>query len=542
VTEFDELARPLIAQSWQRVAMSGLFPGASVDDAAIEEIDRRSRLMVAATPVLDEMAGELEGTGFAVILADRNARIVDLRYGVRHLQPKLEKVGTVEGRRFLEETTGTNSIATAFELRRGLAVRGDEHYIEALKKFSCYGQPVANPVTRRIEGVLDITCLSEDDSPLLAPFVIRSANQIGERLLEESRQSEQRIFNSFQDAALRARTRPVIAIGDDILLANTAAVQILEPADHALLRALAVEAPMDREITRDVQLSTGRLLAASVLRVPASGAALFIFESDPTARSTPLSPVPMAPIGAMLITGEPGTGRTAAARAAAEDSSIWFDASQVADVGGRAWSEQVRSRLAEPGCVILEAVDLLPAPLARRTAEDLRSARARVIVTSVPIGELPPEHAVLVSHCTERIELAPLRHRRPEIPRLVNEMLADLGAATQVRFTPAALEALAGQQWAGNLRELHTAVRAAVDVRSVGDITVGDLPEQWRGRVTRQLTSLEQAERDAIVKTLKDVGGNKKAAAHQLGISRTTLYRAIRTYGIVTMPPRQSDV
>ncbi|WP_063720704.1 sigma-54-dependent Fis family transcriptional regulator [Rhodococcus sp. JVH1] len=522
--------------------MSGLFPGASVDDAAIEEIDRRSRLMVAATPVLDEMAGELEGTGFAVILADRNARIVDLRYGERHLQPKLEKVGTVEGRRFLEETTGTNSIATAFELRRGLAVRGDEHYIEALKKFSCYGQPVANPVTRRIEGVLDITCLSEDDSPLLAPFVIRSANQIGERLLEESRQSEQRIFNSFQDAALRARTRPVIAIGDDILLANTAAVQILEPADHALLRALAVEAPMDREITRDVQLSTGRLLAASVLRVPASGAALFIFESGPTARSTPLSPVPMAPIGAMLITGEPGTGRTAAARAAAEDSSIWFDASQVADVGGRAWSEQVRSRLAEPGCVILEAVDLLPAPLARRTAEDLRSARARVIVTSVPIGELPPEHAVLVSHCTERIELAPLRHRRPEIPRLVNEMLADLGAATQVRFTPAALEALAGQQWAGNLRELHTAVRAAVDVRSVGDITVGDLPEQWRGRVTRQLTSLEQAERDAIVKTLKDVGGNKKAAAHQLGISRTTLYRAIRTYGIVTMPPRQSDV
>jgi transcriptional regulator of acetoin/glycerol metabolism len=216
VTEFDELARPLIAQSWQRVAMSGLFPGASVDDAAIEEIDRRSRLMVAATPVLDEMAGELEGTGFAVILADRNARIVDLRYGERHLQPKLEKVGTVEGRRFLEETTGTNSIATAFELRRGLAVRGDEHYIEALKKFSCYGQPVANPVTRRIEGVLDITCLSEDDSPLLAPFVIRSANQIGERLLEESRQSEQRIFNSFQDAALRARSRPRLAIWVDI--------------------------------------------------------------------------------------------------------------------------------------------------------------------------------------------------------------------------------------------------------------------------------------------------------------------------------------
>ena len=417
-------------------------------------------------------------------------------------------------------------------------MRGEEHYIEALKKLSCYGQPIANPVTRRIEGVLDITCLSEDDSPLLAPFVIRAARQIGERLLEESRQAEQRIFRSFQDATVRARTRPVIAIGDDILLANTAAVQILEPADHALLRALAVEAPIDREITHEVQLSAGRLLAASVLRIPGSGAALFTFGVGPSARSSTLPSGVVAPIGSVLITGEPGTGRTTAARVAADEASAWFDATQVDDLGSRDWVERLRHRLAEPGCVVLEAVDLLPSSLVRRIAEDLRSARARVIVTSAPVGELFPEHAALVSQCTERIELAPLRQRRAEIPALAKKMLGDLGATSQVRFTPAALEALAGQQWAGNLRELHTAVKTAGETRSAGDITVGDLPEQWRGRMVRQLTPLEQAERDAIVKTLKDAGGNKKAASHQLGISRTTLYRAIRTYGIVTTPTR----
>ncbi|MFC9356704.1 sigma-54-dependent Fis family transcriptional regulator [Rhodococcus sp. NPDC057014] len=536
MTELDNSSRPLIAQSWQRVAMSGLYPGASVDDAAIEEVDRRSRLMVAAAPVLDEMAGELDGAGFAVILADRNARLVDLRYGERHLQPKLERVGTVEGRRFLEETTGTNSIATAFELRRGLAVRGEEHYIEALKKFSCYGQPVVNPVTRRIEGVLDITCLSEDDSPLLAPFVIRSARQIGERLLEESRQAEQRIFRSFQDATARARTRAVIAIGDDILLANTAAVQILEPADHALLRALAVEAPLDRESTRDIRLSTGQCLSASVLRIPGSGAALFSFHEELTRRSMVLPPGPAAATGSVLVTGEAGTGRTTAARAAAGEPSTWFDAAEVVEMGERTWAEQVRRKLAEPGCVVIEAVDLLPAALARRTADVLRTARARAILTSAPVENLRPEHATLVAHCTERIELAALRHRRPDIPALVNRMLDDLGAASQVRFTPAALEALAGQQWPGNLRELHTAVKTASDTRSAGDITVGDLPEQWRGRMTRQLTALEQAERDTIVKALKDSGGNKKAAAQQLEISRTTLYRAIRTFGIAVTP------
>ncbi|TCN55975.1 regulatory Fis family protein [Rhodococcus sp. SMB37] len=536
MSEPDNSYRPLITQSWQRVAMSGLFPDASVDDAVIEEVDRRSRLMLAATPVLDEMAEELDGNGFAVILADRNARLVDLRYGERQLQPKLEEVGTVEGRRFLEETTGTNSIATAFELRRGIAVRGEEHYIEALKKFSCYGQPVVNPATRRIEGVLDITCLSEDDSPLLAPFVIRAARQVGERLLEESRQAELRVFRSFQDATVRARTRPVIAIGDDILLANTAAVQILQPADHALLRALAVDAPIDRETTQDVQLSAGPLLTASVLRVPGSGAALFTFGEVQT-RSATMIQGPVVPTGSLLITGEPGTGRTTVARAAAHDDATWFDAAHVTEQGVRTWAEKLRACLAVRGCVVLEAVDHLPPSLAREVAEDLRSARARVIVTSAPVDQLLPEHAGVVSECTERIELAPLRYRRPEVPGLVNKMLEELGAAPHVRFTPAALEALAGQQWAGNLRELRTAVKAVCDIRSAGDVTVADIPERWRGRLTRQLTPLEQAERDTIVKALKDSGGNKKAAACALGISRTTLYRAIRSFGIADIPP-----
>ncbi|QYB00927.1 hypothetical protein I1A62_26985 [Rhodococcus sp. USK10] len=145
--------------------------------------------------------------------------------------------------------------------------------------------------------------------------MIRSARQIGERLLEESRQAEQRIFRSFQGATARARTRPVIAIGDDILLANTAAVQILEPADHALLRALAVEAPMGREANCNIRLSTGQCLSASVLRIAGSGVALFTFDEELTRRSMVLPPGPAAATGSVLVTGEAGTGRTTASRA-----------------------------------------------------------------------------------------------------------------------------------------------------------------------------------------------------------------------------------
>jgi transcriptional regulator of acetoin/glycerol metabolism len=62
----------------------------------------------------------------------------------------------------------------------------------------------------------------------------------------------------------------------------------------------------------------------------------------------------------------------------------------------------------------------------------------------------------------------------------------------------------------------------------------GDLPEVYRGRARcRLLTPMERAERDAIVEVLRATGGNKKDAARRLGISRTTLYNAIRAFGIV---------
>ncbi|WP_420802577.1 aldehyde dehydrogenase family protein [Streptomyces cavernae] len=57
-------------------------------------------------------------------------------------------------------TTDTRSpsrlIATVYELRRGLAVHGDERYLEPFKRFSCYGHPITHPVTRRLEGVEEI--------------------------------------------------------------------------------------------------------------------------------------------------------------------------------------------------------------------------------------------------------------------------------------------------------------------------------------------------------------------------------------------------
>lgn len=525
--------RSVIALSWRRAAMSGLDPGSPVDSPSVEEVDRRSRLMVAAEPVLDELAEELEGTGFSLILADRHARLVDIRCGIPALRPYLEKVGALHGSRFLEETTGTNSIATAFELRRGVAVHGEEHFIESFKKFSCYGHPIIHPVTRRVAGVLDITCLSEHDHPLLAPFVVRAARQIADRLLDGARERDRRMLEAFQDAQLRDRARPVVAVGDDVLLANPSAIELLDTGDHALLRDLAVEAPAGKVVSRALMLATGRHVLASIERLPGDGRALITFEAvrPPSTESLP----PVAATAPTLIHGEVGTGRTTALYELAGDQPLTvLDAGDLPGIGEGAWLSDVDRAVAAGGTVGIEAVHLLPESAAHRVAQTVRHASSRVLVTSAPAAELRGELAGLVAHCVDRVELVPLRHRRNEIPTLVGSMLKGLGAPRELRFTPSALEALASQAWPGNLRELHSVVRQVVHTRHVGDVVVRDLPAAYQGRArSRLLNPLEQAEHDTIVEALRACGGNKKDTARRLGISRTTLYTSIRKLGIV---------
>ena len=63
-------------------------------------------------------------------------------------------------------------------------------------------------------------------------------------------------------------------------------------------------------------------------------------------------------------------------------------------------------------------------------------------------------------------------------------------------------------------------------------VGVADLPARFRSESASSVTGIERLERDAIVKTLESLGGNKYQAAKALGISRTTLYRRLREFRI----------
>lgn len=542
----SDTLRPEIAHSWWRSEMSGLSPEVPNLRMEPDAVDRRSRLVAAAEPVLTELAEQLGDADFCVLLADRESRIVDMPIGARRLRGRLEGLGVVAGGVFLEETTGTNSIATAHELRRGVAVHGAEHYLEPFKRFSCYGHPITHPVTRRLVGVLDITCDTGNDSPLLAPLIARAARDIEERLLQSTRRAEQRMLAAFQTAAA-GRNRPVLVLGEGVVLANPAATELLDPVDHIRLRDLAAGlarrgiggCPQPHTV-RSVELASGRAVSVRYQAVaPGAEGVLFEFhEPDapaphvgstrrPVVRTA--EPAPGTPV---YVGGAPGTGRTRTVRSltgADPTRIVCLEASEVAVRGEAAWlADLERAGEDRSALLVVEDIQLLPDVCAVRLRRLMERPGPWIALTGPPLAELTGRSAALAAGCPAQIELPRLRDRTEELPELVRAMLGD-----RLRFTTAALAVLAGHPWPGNLSELHAVVRTVAGHRSAGDITPRDLPEGYRVSPRRRsMTPLEGAEHDAIAAALRECGGNKLHAAKRLGISRTTLYNRMRTLQI----------
>jgi DNA-binding NtrC family response regulator len=140
------------------------------------------------------------------------------------------------------------------------------------------------------------------------------------------------------------------------------------------------------------------------------------------------------------------------------------------------------------------------------------------------------------------VSLPPLRDRPGDVALLVGHFLDHFNtenAKTIRGLTPDALEALTAYPWPGNVRELRNVVEQMVVLARGDRLTLRNVPAEVRegaeprpsARPASDL-SLEDAERQLIVRALKAHGGNRTRAAEQLGISRRTLHRKLNAYGL----------
>jgi two-component system response regulator HydG len=139
-----------------------------------------------------------------------------------------------------------------------------------------------------------------------------------------------------------------------------------------------------------------------------------------------------------------------------------------------------------------------------------------------------------------QINMPALRDMPDEIPDLLQNLLASKSKEHQrgdCEFDMAALAELQGYSWPGNIREATNIVERCLVNTESGIIGTQDLPveittprKQFHSIDT--IPTFDQAERDLVVRALRESNGNKSQAAELLGISRPRLYKKIEQYDI----------
>jgi two-component system response regulator HydG len=145
------------------------------------------------------------------------------------------------------------------------------------------------------------------------------------------------------------------------------------------------------------------------------------------------------------------------------------------------------------------------------------------------------------------LEIPPLRNRIEDIPLLAQhfmKMFAEKNRKEIKGFTPVAMDRLIRYDWPGNVRELMNAVERGVVLARTDYLDDKDfaIMQNLSAQPYEPLPvfmekddyiSLEQVEKTTILRTMASVAGNKSEAARRLGITRKTLHKKLKKYGVM---------
>jgi transcriptional regulator with GAF, ATPase, and Fis domain len=222
--------------------------------------------------------------------------------------------------------------------------------------------------------------------------------------------------------------------------------------------------------------------------------------------------------------------------------------------------------LANGGSIMLDDIDDLPLPLQSKLLRVLESREVKrvggihpiaidvrvVTTTKVDLRELV-DRGLFRADLYYRINVVPigippLRHRREDIPPLIEHFLRRYAATKNLRLTREASLVLHNYSWPGNVRELRNVVQRTA-LFSKDEITRDSLPHEITGDSPLQLllkscgkcfdgemSSLDHMvaclEKNLIRHALQESGGNKTEAARRLQIKPSTLRDKIRKHGL----------
>src|SRR5579872_4990880 len=353
---------------------------------------------------------------------------------------------------------------------------------------------------------------------------------------------------------------------------------IQKPVDPTRLRAILQNASRQKDTERELEVTRRQLRDAGVLGrlVGKSRKMQEIFALiERVAPST----------ASVLITGESGTGKEMVARTLHELSPrkskpfVAINCSAIpetlieSEIFGHekgAFTGALERRagcfeLAEEGTLLLDEIGEMPAGTQAkllRVLEDRKLRRlgsktetevnVRVVAATIKIPEEAVARGELRNDLYYRlnvfnIEMPPLRDHKEDLPEIIEALIHDMCAKHSRKISAvseAVLNAFKSYSWPGNVRELRNTLERAVIVCDTAMIETKHLPPNF-GQARPVIdggdgvrvgvgTTVGEAEKMLILKTLETTGNNKTRAAEMLGISLKTLHNKMKEYGSAT--------
>jgi DNA-binding NtrC family response regulator len=235
--------------------------------------------------------------------------------------------------------------------------------------------------------------------------------------------------------------------------------------------------------------------------------------------------------------------------------------------------------VAQHGTLLLDEIGEMPMATQAKLLRILEDSKVRrlggktefeVDVRLLAATNKVPEEAVKGGHLREdlfyrlnvfHIHLPPLRERKDDLPAIAEALIGDLNRKHECKvagIAPSVIDALGAHNWPGNIRELRNVLERAVIIAGEGLVEIKHLPAFLQARTGGVIaatapaaapiaaapqedsadsvrftvgTTVEEAEKGLILRTLEHTRNNKTRAAEILGISLKTLHNKLKEYG-----------
>ena len=575
-----------LSTSWDRSEQAGLKQRRRPDDIRVTSAfleDRRHQLNFLidavkqfALPLFNQLFAHSDSR---LILTDAEGVIIG-SWGQPKFREKLTEIALSSGACWQEKLKGTNAIGTALVEAKPVSVIGDQHFIQHHRFISCSASPIFDHLGNLI-GVLDITSEQKKHDFSTQVLVQNMVQQVENQLLNQIPQGHIRVDLACEQGLLNSGWQGIIIANEEgqILAHNQVASQLLDQTNVVGQQLASI---LDSSSNNQSLVFKTQPLSERKASSRAISASNDLHYGDTTVEHCwqQANRVIDKDIS-LLILGETGVGKNEFVKALHKNSqrkngplvsvncgalpkdlveSELFGYVAGAFTGANNKGYQGKIRQAHKGILFLDEIADLPLEAQSRLLHVLQDK------TVLPVGSnqtIQVDTQIIAATHKDLERLVEQGEFRQDLYYRLNGLIVELPrfqersdkqalienihrrhAESEQSICPHLLSLMLGYGWPGNLRELDSLIKvSALMAQGEAQLELSHVPNHLAKKLS-QASVIEQVDtsktrdmrttvEDKLVKTYQANQGNISKTSRMLGLSRNTIYRKLKSLGML---------